>query len=644
MHIPFRHSLLMSLGIVMLAITLLAFASMAASIFIADTTEGLATAINESGALRMRSYRIATNLTHDNSENSQHWNKTAQLVSEFENHLYNTNLTAVIPDNPQDTVTQAYKKIAFQWQKDIKPLFDIYLDGITNLPADSFDKLDMSISEDAVNNLRSRYFLIVPEFVNNIDHLVSLLEINTENKIKQLRSFQFIAISLTVLLIITALILTYRRIQRPLKYLLTGADRARQRDFAFRIDYTGKDEFGQLSAAFNAMAEDLSKIYNELEQRIRQKTHDLQQSNLSLELLYKTVNRLNQADSPHTAYNTILQDLQQVSSIRGGAICLNDKKLEKASMLASTLSNSDLTQQDCLVSNCKDCLHLQNNSTDNIDSDKPISIPITDLNEQYGVLIIETEKNQHLETWQQQLLDTIANHIGIAIKLSHQSAESRRISLIEERGAIARELHDSLAQSLTFMKIQLSRLQSLNNQKENNSDEADIISELREGLNSAYRELRELLTTFRLKIDGKDFNEALVKTILEFNDRTDTNIKYDNQITYYDLTPNEEIHILQLIREALSNIVQHAEAATATVRINYTPAGDIQVNVDDNGIGIETGQSKTHHYGLNIMRERAKTLDGKLDIHNNPEGGTSVILIFTPTNKTSPVHLIKANE
>ncbi|MCK4707486.1 MAG: type IV pili methyl-accepting chemotaxis transducer N-terminal domain-containing protein, partial [Gammaproteobacteria bacterium] len=73
MHLRFRDSLLMSLGIVMTTIALLAFASMAASIFIADTTQGLATAINESGALRMRSYRIASSLTHNTEDDKQHW-------------------------------------------------------------------------------------------------------------------------------------------------------------------------------------------------------------------------------------------------------------------------------------------------------------------------------------------------------------------------------------------------------------------------------------------------------------------------------------------------------------------------------------------------------------------------------------------
>lgn len=649
MHLRFRDSLLMSMGIVMSAITLLAFASMTASIFIADTTQGLATAINESGALRMRSYRIASNLTHHTPDNKQHWQKTFQLITEFENHLYSNNLSNVLSDNNKNKITFAYNKIKDQWQDEIKPLFTIYLDGIAGALPGTSDGLDMSISEDAVDNLRNRYLLVVPDFVNNIDHLVTLLEENAETKIQELHHFQLIAIVLTILLTITALIIIYKRIQIPLKQLLTGAKRVSQRDFSFTIKYTGQDELGRLGSAFNAMAEDLSKIYDELEERIQNKTIDLEQSNHSLQLLYKTVNCLNEAESPHLTYTTILQDIEKTAGIGKATICLNDNKIENPHMLASILYSNDKSSQRCAEPDCRKCLSENKTLIKTINHSKNqtktiIAIPINDQNIQHGTLIIEPDDGTTIETWLLQLLETIASHIGMAIKLFQQSTASRRLILIEERGAIARELHDSLAQSLTYMKIQLSRLQAIAHKNNTESEEINIIAEMREGLNSAYRELRELLTTFRLKIDGKDFNEALIKTVIEFNDRSETQITFTNQIAYCNLTPNEEIHILQLIREALSNTVQHAQATLSTVSIQHTADDDIKIIISDNGIGIDNAPSKTHHYGLNIMKERAKTLDGILEISNNSEGGTQVILVFTPTNAHAPVHLNIMNE
>jgi len=191
------------------------------------------------------------------------------------------------------------------------------------------------------------------------------------------------------------------------------------------------------------------------------------------------------------------------------------------------------------------------------------------------------------------------------------------------------------------MKIQLSRLQALLKKPNSEVDVDNVIIELRVGLNSAYKELRELLTTFRLKTDGEDFNETLLKTVAEFNERGETRIECDNTITYFDLTPNEEIHILQLIREALSNIVQHARATNAKLSLQYAQDGKLQICIEDNGIGLPEVTSRTHHYGLSIMHERAKTLNGNYEINNKPEGGVRIALKFIPENNTAPVNIIK---
>ncbi len=623
----------------MLAIMLLAVTSIAASLYVADTIQGEATAINESGALRMRSYRIASSLVY-NAEDDNHWQTTHALINEFEKHLNSQGLTRILPANAQHPLRAAYSNIKQQWQNDIRSLFDIYLEGISETYHEKGQRMDMTISRDAVINLRNQYFVIVPDFVDNIDYLVTLLEEDVEAKIRYLRIYQFIALALTIILVIAALILVYKHVHMPMQQLLIAAERIRKKDFSFRTRYSGDDELGRLSHAFNTMSADLSEIYSELEQRVQQKTIDLERSNCSMELLYNTVKRLNEAAPPHLTFPAILKDIKQLIGIEQASICLNDLANESSKMLASTLHNNEFSKHLCEDINCKKHLGKNKNQTSDTHIEKNIChFTISDQNQQYGVLIIEKADRKPLEAWQQHLLESIAGHIGIAINLSQQAVEIRRMALMEERGAIARELHDSLAQSLTYMKIQVSRLQAILKKTGTETDAENIITELRTGLNSAYRELRELLTTFRLKIDGTDFNQALEKTVSEFNERGDTCIISDNRIKHCDLTPNEEIHVLQLIREALSNVVQHAKASHASLTLHYTPSGDIQVNIEDNGKGLPCEESPTHHYGLSIMNERAQTLNGRLNIFNKPDGGTAVELSFTSTNNTNPVSL-----
>ena len=630
----------------MASITLLAITSMAASLFIADTIQGQATAINESGALRMRSYRIASSLIHDLPDET-HYQATLSLVNEFKQHLHSPNLTGILPVDINHPLRVSYNNINRQWNERIEPIFDIYLDGIAESQAN--ENLDMIISEGAVINLRNQYFLVVSDFVDDIDQLVSLLEQDSETKIKRLRLYQFVALAMTVILVFAALILVYKRVHMPLKQLLLAAERTSKSDFSFRTSYTNKDELGQLGKAFNSMAEDLSQIYTDLENRVKQKTIDLEQSNRSMELLYKTVRRLNEAPSPQITFDTILKDIEQLINTGKGAICLSANENENAAMLASTLQTEDFSHLLCEQQKCQKCLGQGDSQFINISNKagnetRYISIPISDLKQQYGVLIMqatdnESESKKFIEPWQLKILESIAGHIGIAIKISQQAAETRRLSLMEERGAIARELHDSLAQSLTYMKIQVSRLQALINKPDSKLVAENVIVELRVGLNSAYKELRELLTTFRLKIDGENFNEAVLKTVVEFNERSETLIECDNQITYCDLSPNEEIHILQLIREALSNIVQHANASTAKLTLQYDSSGIIRVCIEDDGAGLLVEKSQTHHYGLSIMKERAKTLNGSFEIKNNSQGGVTITLEFTPINNIVPVNI-----
>lgn len=648
MNLKLRHSLLISLGIVMATITLLAFGSIATSLFIADTIKGQATAINESGALRMRSYRIASSLVFDIPDD-QHWQTTQELVNEFEEHLHSPNIINIIPPDKNHPLRIAYNNIENEWQDHIKPIFDIYLDGIADSNSTDQLSLNMMISQSAVINLRNRYFFNVSDFVNDIDYLVSLLEKDSEEKVQRLQIYQAIALVLTILLVIGALILVYKRVHMPMQQLLSAAMRVRKRDFSFHTNYTGLDELGQLGTAFNSMADDLSASYRDLEDRVRQKTIDLERSNQSMELLYKTLKRLNAADSPSLTFPTILRDIEELTGLGRGAICLSQQTENRAAMLASTLHDDNLTEQLCKKYNCDKCMHGGKSHELTIkdktgNSHNIITIPISDKNQQYGVLILDLgkdldEKHKNIEPWQQQLLESIAGHIGIAINMAHQQLESRRLVLMEERGAIARELHDSLAQSLTFMKIQVSRLQAILKKSDTQHVAEDILVELRLGLNSAYKELRELLTTFRLRIDGEDFNQALLKTVIEFNDKSNTFIACDNRLTYCNLTPNEEIHVLQIIREALSNIVQHAAAITASLTLQYTQTEDIQVIIEDNGIGLPIDTARTHHYGLSIMNERAKTLNGQLVMSNREQGGTIISLTFSPTFKTTPVNL-----
>lgn len=258
------------------------------------------------------------------------------------------------------------------------------------------------------------------------------------------------------------------------------------------------------------------------------------------------------------------------------------------------------------------------------------TVPLLSPSGWLGVLLLETEANHYFEDMEIQLLEATSQMLSTAMSIQAREQEGRRVALLEERAVIARELHDSLAQSLSYMKFQLARLQGEFEAELSESGASQIVNDIREGLGNAYRELRELLTTFRVQMDVRGLDHVLEQTINEYSNRSNLSITLDNRLQECRLTVNEEFHLLQVIRESLSNIVRHSGADKVTISLVLQVTGDVVVMVDDNGKGSTFDESKPHHYGLAIMTERAHYLGGSIQITPRRVGGTRVRLVFRP--------------
>jgi two-component system nitrate/nitrite sensor histidine kinase NarX len=256
-------------------------------------------------------------------------------------------------------------------------------------------------------------------------------------------------------------------------------------------------------------------------------------------------------------------------------------------------------------------------------------LPVNVGEEMLGTLEIWYPRESPLTESTRRLLNALADQLATAIYLQQRIEEQQQVTLINERTIIARELHDSLAQSLSYLKMQVARLERMQQKDMPYEIQAAVFDELRTGLDSAYRQLRELLTTFRLKLEGAGLQAALSQTTQEFAKRMGTPVELVFDVPPHLLSPNEEIHVLQVAREALANIHKHARAHWAQVSITFADAR-IRVRIEDDGIGLEDDGSPPMHYGLVIMRDRAETLDGELHLGNRPSGGTLVELTFTP--------------
>ncbi len=616
----FQNSLLLRLGGMFAAISVLAVASMSTSWMVAETTQGSGQAINLAGSLRMQSWRMASihqRLLED--EKPEYRESLEHAIHQFESDLKAAPILSVLPDDETAPISQLYRQVGDSWRTDIKP-------NLTYLPAASPTAAENSVVLDRI-----------PGFVDQINELVKQIEEDAEAKIMAMRVILGAAVIATILVVIFSIYLVNNILVHPLRGLLGLADQIGRGNLAVRTDLTGEDEIGRLGQAFNHMAQDLSKLYQNLEARVEEKTAELTIANRSLELLYHSIARLYSGPVAHDTYAILLKDLENVLGVGHGLACLVETAGDRARVIATTLDPARGDMDICGLARCEECMANRTLSVHALKNGaRLLTLPLSDSEHHYGVLQLEMAPGRDLESWQSQLLEALSRHIGIAIGTARRTEQSRRLSLLEERAALARELHDSLAQSLAYMKIQVSRLKPLVDNPGRGDDAKAVLEELREGLNSAYRQLRELLTTFRLRIEGEGLASALEETVGEFSARGDIPIALDVHLAGCTLSANEEIHTLQIVREALSNVLHHAHAQRAVVTVNCGSDGSVTAVIEDDGVGIRK-MAGVHHYGLTIMEERAKHLGGTLSVEQPPTAGTRVTLHFMPAQKRNPV-------
>lgn len=607
----YARAILLSLAMAMLTLSLIGVIGMTGSVIIVDKVRGSAVAINVAGSLRMQTHRMGGLVLAGMLEESPDRQDLSEAMRRFEVSLRHPSLVTIQERDPESTYSSLYRKVRTDWEAELKPLLNAHADRVS--PPSAARHRDLLTRTDA--------------FVADINRMVAQLEADTEGRIGMLHTLLGVALTLTLVVILAVLVGVSQRVIRPLNRLVDAANAIAQGDFSVRAAHTGADELGQVGVAFNFMADELSKLYGRLEQRVNEKTEQLTRSNRSLELLYHSISRLYNAPVAAETYREMLRELERVVGLPHSMACLLPELGGMPRILATTMESCP-GKGLCERIDCADCAnHAASWHHTLSDGREVLTIPLKDAEQQYGVLHVALPEKRALEPWQEQLIEALSQHIGIAIGIAHQSEQERRLALMDERSVIARELHDSLAQALSYMKIQVVLLQQALSSESGEQEAEAILLDLREGINTAYRQLRELLATFRLRMEG-DFQSLLARTADEFARRGDLRVNLAVHLGNYRMSPNQEIHVLHIVREALNNVIRHAHASQAWIDLSIDAARTVTATIEDDGVGLPDPLPRGGHYGMTIMRERAHSLDGELSVTPRPTGGTRVRLRF----------------
>ena len=575
-----------------MAIIILVLISMAASLIITQSTDGDAERINVAGSLRMQSYLISQVVLRVNHDLEKSESELYLELEEFERRLETPILAELLESPDSNAERQTLESVISEWQTLRAGL----------LAYKKHDELELLADID--------------HFVVAIDKMVGLFQAQTDYKIEQLRLIHGVSISLVIIVAFLALLDLYRMVALPLRELVVAAEKARHGELSARVEYLEKDELGLLGTTFNHMASNLEATYQDLEHRVATKTYELQAQTESLELLYETSRLINDGDTHAGAIRLIIKNLQQ--TIGAGFF--------ETYLTPHVLAYIDINEEFKAASgNYEEWLECKNSEH---------CFRILDKEHNYGFLLWHVE-SQDVSEEKRQLIAAVCDLVASAFNRDWKNEQTWRLLLAEERATIARELHDSLAQALVYQKMQVRRWQTLSERGADKAQLAEITAEIRQGLNAAYAQLRELLITFRLKLDEPGLESALNATAAEYRERGSMNIALNYDLGVASFRPNAEIHILQIVREALSNVVRHAQADNVDINCFIEDIEDedkecgrkLVVEILDNGVGLQSDDSGPMHHGVSIMNERAQSLDAQLSMDNNPDGGVAVRIV-----------------
>ncbi len=405
---------------------------------------------------------------------------------------------------------------------------------------------------------------------------------------------------------------------------------------------------------------ELTDLYEDMDSRVARQTMRLAQKTASLKILYDVAAGIHQADSLEALLLRFLRELKEMVNGRAatvrlvmadgtrrlvGSIGLDDDLVREQDMapVDLCLCGSVLAPGDIICDrDARYCSRVYGRRMFGSNEVDVVTVPLEHRDELLGVYSIFVDKpGVSAREDIMDLLLTVGHHLGMAIAKHRSDAEARRLSIIEERNSLGHELHDSLAQTLASLRFQVSMLHdALADCPVPEAARTDL-ARVRNGLDEAHTELRELLASFRAPLDRQGLVPALEKLTLRLGRETGAHVLFQNDCRPFELAATQELQILRIVQESLANVRKHAKAHTVRVLLTRQPDGAHVLLVEDDGQGFRAPAPEERpgeHIGLSIMAERARRIGAELRIESEPGEGTRVELVWDLDQRVARPH------
>jgi two-component system nitrate/nitrite sensor histidine kinase NarX len=242
-----------------------------------------------------------------------------------------------------------------------------------------------------------------------------------------------------------------------------------------------------------------------------------------------------------------------------------------------------------------------------------------------GVLNLFFDRSCEVPSSLQALLPAMGDMLGLALENHRLARRALQDGVTLERLMLAGEVHDSLAQSLTWARMRLSLLRAAIDQGDRVAAER-YLKDIDGSLVDAHARMRELISDFRTRMHPQGLLQALQQVAEQLGTATGLKVVVVNLADHLALGAEQELQVFHILREALSNVAKHARAHLARVTLSRSE-GRLCFSVEDDGVGLESrGVDRRDHFGLDLMRERARLIGGRIELLSRSGSGTTLLL------------------
>jgi two-component system, NarL family, nitrate/nitrite sensor histidine kinase NarX len=610
------------LGLLGAALMLVALGSVALTLWVTWQLEGGAASVNEAGRLRMQTWRLAQAAAVPESplrgEQVQQFDTSLQLlrVGDPERPLF----------LPADAATRAaFERVQATWGR----VRGHWLAGVAEPPAAEAARAQA--------------------LVQDIDGLVGTIERRLARWTQLLTTFQLTLMGLAIAAGTTLMYAAHLFVFHPLARLQAGLRRLEAGELHTRVAVGTDDEFGQLADGFNRMAARLQESHRGLEQKVADKTERLRAERERLAVLYEASRFVASAATLEALAAGFASRLRRVA--QADAVLLRWHDITRGGMVllaAEGLPADMLEAERCLQGGACLCgtnpaapagpriipirpagagqapRHCQAHGFEQL-----LTLPVRAQDQLIGeVNLLYRGEHGVPPAEDLAMFESLAHLLAGGMEAVRVQALEREAAVSEERGLLARELHDSIAQGLAFMKIQVQLLRVALKKGEPARSEA-ALDELDTGVRESMADVRELLLHFRTRAGGDDFVAALKSTLQKFQHQSGLPAQLDVQGQGVPLPADVQVQLLHMVQEALSNVRKHARARHVWVQVRQQPHWAIEIR--DDGCGFQAGHGPDEtHVGLRIMRERAAGIGAAVSVQSRPGAGTTVQVGLPP--------------